>query len=174
MNGVRHHPDELGDAKAFAERLAQKPSKNRLADEAARRVAISQWLRTASPGRPRVRPHAVRCCTRGDGEQSDAKGAQMIGRTAGYLYLGQVITVVTIGVLKRLDLISLPPVNSLTTIANNAMDAEIAAGTLQPLLATGWSVGFWLDLWRQYYAEADPAAFVAGYCAEHAALCVGL
>ena len=98
----------------------------------------------------------------------------MIGRTAGYLYLGQVITVVTIGVLKRLDLISLPPVNSLTAIANNAMDAEIAAGTLQPLLATGWSVGFWLDLWRQYYAEADPAAFVAGYCAEHAALRVGL
>lgn len=116
----------------------------------------------------RVAPCAICAC-----EQPQRNPQQVVGRVAGYLYIGNVAVTVTIGVLSRLGLISLPPINTLTDIANNAMDAEIAAGTLQPLLATGWSIGFWLDLLRQYNSfEGD--GFVASYCAEQAALCAGV
>ena len=107
---------------------------------------------------------------------TNGKPPQLIGLVAGSLYLGNFIAVMTIGVLKRFDLISLPPINSLITIANNAMDAEIAAGTLPPLLATAWSFGFWIDLLRQFseLPGEQAASFVSGYCTDHAALCVGL
>lgn len=193
VDGRRHHPDELADAKAMAERLAQRRRRPKgTGDEATRRAAISQWLRTASPGRSRVRLHRVRCCDLGDAERpsdgsdgskhgivdrlTNGKPSQLIGLVAGSLYLGNFIAVMTIGVLKRFDLISLPPINSLITIANNAMDAEIAAGTLPPLLATAWSFGFWIDLLRQFseLPGEQAASFVSGYCTDHAALCVGL
>jgi hypothetical protein len=125
------------------------------------------------------RPHTalIRCSERPLDKDSEAKkpGSQLMGRLFGFAYLGNFITVVTIGVLKRLDLIELPPINTLTAIANNALDAEIAAGRLQPLLATGWSLGFWLDLLRQYVSIApDKATFVADYCVQHASLCSGI
>ena len=93
-------------------------------------------------------------------------------------YLGSFILVVGIGVLKRLGLVSLPPINTLTDIANNAMDDAIAAGTLQPLVATAWATNFWLDLLRQYYAfdggDGPSSSFIATYCADHASYCAGI
>ena len=98
---------------------------------------------------------------------------QLLGRIAGFAYLGNFVTVVSVGILSRLGLINLPPINLLTDIANNAMDQEIAAGNLNPLLATGWATGFWLDLLRQYNAFAGED-FVPSYCAAHASLCAGI
>ena len=109
------------------------------------------------------------CC------QPSPEKPQLLGRLVGFAYLGNFITVVSIGVLSRLGLVSLPPVNQLTDIANNAMDEAIAAGSVQPLLATGWAVNFWLDLWRQYYAfDGGGPSFVADYCAQHASICAGV
>ena len=106
--------------------------------------------------------------------EEDPGTNQMNGVIVGSAFLGPFIVQVSLGVLSRLGLISLPPLNSLTDISNNAMEDAIAAGTLQPLLATAWATNFWLDLIRQYLSSEEQAAFVAAYCADHANLCVGI
>ena len=79
-----------------------------------------------------------------------------------------------LGVASRLG-VTLPPINTLTDIANNAMDAEIAAGNLEPLLATAWATRYWLDLLNQYFDFAEPQDFVVSWCSQHAAeLCTGV
>ena len=89
-------------------------------------------------------------------------------------YPGNFIFVVSLGVISRTGLVDLPPINTLTDIANNAMEAEIAAGSLNPYLATGWATNFWVGLLQQYFAQDEPGGFVARYCAEHASLCTGI
>lgn len=69
----------------------------------------------------------------------------------------------------------MPPLNTFTDIANAAMDEAIAAGTLQPLLATAWAQGFWWDLLAQCYKSGvAPEAWIASYCEAHASLCAAL
>ena len=120
---------------------------------------------------PRLAASSIICCA-ADPEPDESK--QAIGKIFGFLYLGNFIVVVTLGLINRFTDIRLPPINSLTDISNNAMDAEIAAGTLQPILATAWATNFWLDLIRQYFAAAQDPSFVADYCATHASLCAGV
>ena len=115
---------------------------------------------------PLPRRAVVYCC-----EQESKSPAAAIGKAAGFAYLGNIIFTVTLGILSRAGLVSLPPVNTLTDIANNAMDAELAAGTIQPLFATAYGIYFWLGLLRDYNAAGDQAAFVGAYCAAHASLC---
>ena len=108
-------------------------------------------------------------------ENDRGERGRFIAGLVGFGYLGNFVAVVSLGVLSRLGLISLPPINTLTDIANNAMEAEIAAGTLQPLLATGWATAFWFDLIRQQYEFDDATtSFVASYCTAHANLCEGV
>ena len=117
---------------------------------------------------PRLAASSIICCA-ADPEPDESK--QAFGKIFGFLYLGNFIVVVALGLVNRFTDIRLPPINSLTDISNNAMDAEIAAGTLQPILATAWATNFWLDLIRQYFAAAQDPSFVADYCATHASLC---
>ena len=134
------------------------------------RISLQRPATASFPAQRLVLPT---CCQRP--EPKEVKPAEIIGRVFGFAYLGNVVVTVGLGILSRMGLVALPPVNTLTDIANNAMDLEIAAGTLQPLLATAWSVGFWLELLRAYYAQAgDRAAFLGDYCAAHASLCVGV
>ena len=121
---------------------------------------------------PRLAASSMICCAADDPEPDESK--QAIGKIFGFLYLGNFIVVVALGLVNRFTDIRLPPINSLTDISNNAMDAEIAAGTLQPILATAWATNFWLDLIRQYFAAAQDPSFVADYCATHASLCAGV
>ena len=142
----------------------------------------AMMLQTARPMQvttaPAARQQQRACEPRCNKQTDDAKSnGSVIGRVGGYLYLGNFIAVVSLGTLSRLGLISLPPLNTLTAISNNAMDEEIAAGTLQPLLATGWAIAYWFDLIRQYFAypTTDAATgFVASFCADNAALCTGV
>ena len=119
---------------------------------------------------PRLAASSILCAA--DPEPDESK--QAIGKIFGFLYLGNFIVVVALGLVNRFTDIRLPPINSLTDISNNAMVAEIAAGTLQPILATAWATNFWLDLIRQYFAAAQDPSFVADYCATHASLCAGV
>jgi len=88
---------------------------------------------------------------------------------------GQLSTAALVA-LVRLGLLSLPPINEATAIANAAMDASVADGTISPYTATLWAYGFWADLLKQYYAGhyASPADFVNSYCADaaHTAWCL--
>jgi hypothetical protein len=106
---------------------------------------------------------------------SENTGKQQItAAVVGVLYLGNFVAVMFLGVLSRLG-VTLPPVNTLTDIANNAMDAEIAAGTLQPLVATAWATRYWVDLLAQYFAAPNQDSFVATWCSTHAAeLCTSV
>ena len=76
-----------------------------------------------------------------------------------------------------MESVPLPPINFATDIANNAMDERIAAGTLEPMMATAWSYSFWFDLLGQYFADgSSPQEFVSNYCADaaHASWCAGV
>ena len=107
-------------------------------------------------------------------EAEDTGNNQLLGIVVGFAFLGPFVIQVSLGVLSRLGLVTLPPLNTLTDIANNAMEDAIAAGTLQPLVATAWAQSFWFDLIRQYYSAEEQASFVAAYCATHANFCVGV
>ena len=98
-----------------------------------------------------------------------------VGVVVGTLFFSQ-FWVIVVGVLGRLGVIDPPPINTLTDIANAAMDAEIAAGRLEPLLATGWAQLFWVDLLQQYYQYENRSGFIAAYCSnpDHAAWCSGI
>ena len=99
---------------------------------------------------------------------------QLVGTIVGVGYLGPFIATVGTGVLSRLGLIEAPPLNALTDIANNAMEAEIASGSLQPIVATAWATSFWVDLIGQYYSFDGPGSFLATYCSQHEGFCTGV
>ena len=122
-------------------------------------------------GEPSTCRSHVTLCDKGSGKPWQ----QRVGVALGTLYLSQLL-ILPYTALARLGVISPPPLNTFTAIANAAMDQAIAAGTLQPLMATAWAQSFWFDLLSQYYAAGEPADFVPQYCAEasHAAWCVGL
>jgi len=91
--------------------------------------------------------------------------------TVGAFFLvGQLTQPLVVG-LDRLGLIKLPPLNALTSIANAAMEAEIAAGGIPKIMGTAWVQGFYKDLIGQY--SALPDGFLKAYCddAVHAAWC---
>jgi hypothetical protein len=84
--------------------------------------------------------------------------------------VGQLTQPLVVG-LDRLGLIELPPLNALTSIANAAMDAEIEAGRINPMMGTAWVQGFYKDLIGQY--AASPDGFLQAYCGDavHKAWC---
>eukprot|EP00967_Tisochrysis_lutea_P036189 scaffold43532_cov34-Tisochrysis_lutea.AAC.1 len=75
--------------------------------------------------------------------------------------------------LARLGLVKAPPLNTFTDITNAAMEQAIASGELQPIMATAWAQGFWVDMFKEYYSSGQPDDFVATWCAfaEHSSYC---
>lgn len=121
-----------------------------------------------------IAPRACKLICSDDSGQGANSGMKMLGKAAGTLYLVQIVVVVLVNILGRAGVISPPPLNTFTDMANAAMDAEVEAGRLQPLFATAWSVSFWLDLISQYNAMGvDRTEFLLVYCSDpaHATMC---
>lgn len=93
-----------------------------------------------------------------------------IATVVGTIYFSQLLLPLYTAAA-RLGLVDPPPINTLTAIANAAMDEAVANGTVQPLLATAWAQRLWIDLLVQY--NAAPETFLPSYCtdAAHTAWC---
>ena len=91
----------------------------------------------------------------------DSAGARAIG----VLFLvGQLSAPLLVG-LQRLGIVDPPPLNTFTAITNAAMDAKIADGSLNKMVATGWGQGFYFDLVAQYYSSGGrQAEWIPSYC----------
>lgn len=100
------------------------------------------------------------------------KKQNAIGAFVGVAYFAQ-FAIIPYAMLARLGLVKAPPLNTFTDITNAAMDQAIAGGELQPLVATAWAQGFWVELFKEYYSSGQADDFVATWCAatEHAAYC---
>ena len=82
-------------------------------------------------------------------------------------------------------LVVVPPINTLTEIANNAADEAMAAGTLEIGSFFGYTLqggtayaqSVWRELLAEYYASGQSTGFLTeagGVCARHAAWCAGV
>ena len=81
-------------------------------------------------------------------------------------FMGQLATISA----AKLGLITLPPINTFTEIADAAMEMGVADGSVNPYTATAYSWGIWLDLLQSYNAGASVAAWCADAPA-HSAWC---
>ena len=81
-------------------------------------------------------------------------------------FMGQLATISA----AKLGLITLPPINTFTEIADAAMEMGVADGSVNPYTATAYSWGIWLDLLQSYNARASVAAWCADAPA-HSAWC---
>ena len=122
-----------------------------------------------------TRARAARCCEERERSwlSSQLRKPAVGGVIFGALYFSQ-FGVLIITALGRLGLVTVPPLNTYTAIANNAMDAGIADGSVFPLMATAYAQGLWFDLVSSYY-QIGPQ-FLDAYCAEadHLAWCAGV
>ena len=86
-------------------------------------------------------------------------------RVIGVLFLvGQLSAPLLVG-LQRMGIVDPPPLNTFTAITNAAMDAKIADGSLNKMVATGWGQGFYFDLVKQYYSSGGRQAdWIPAYC----------
>jgi len=92
------------------------------------------------------------------------------------LLAGQLSAPLLVG-LDKLGLVKAPPINLLTSIANNAMDAAVAEGEISMNFATVYSQGIWNDLLQEYFRSGQTLDFLTkagGVCAQHPAWCEGV
>jgi hypothetical protein len=122
--------------------------------------------------RPRDYAKVARVTERSEPSPELKKRQNTTGALVGVAYFAQ-FAIIPYAVLARLGLVKAPPLNKFTDITNAAMDQAVASGELQPLMATAWAQGFWVELFKGYYTSAQPDDFVATWCAavEHAAYC---
>ena len=103
----------------------------------------------------------------------------------GYAFFLVYLSPIAIRAADRSGLIKVPPINTLTEIADNAADEAMAAGTLVMGTFFGYTLqggtfyaqNVWKDLLAQYYATGESTAFLTeagGVCAQHAAWCAGV
>ena len=101
----------------------------------------------------------------------------LLPATIGYLALfGQLAPVFLVG-LNKAGLIKLPPINLLTDISNNAMDAAVKSGEISAFVGTAYSTGVWRDLLLDFYRNGETLDYLTragGVCAEHPAWCEGI
>jgi len=95
----------------------------------------------------------------------------------GWLVLFSQLTPACLTAAGRAGLWSPPPLNLFTDIANAAMEAGIADGSVPKWRATIYSQDVWKELLGQYYANGESTSFLTeagGICAQHAEYCAGL
>ena len=95
----------------------------------------------------------------------------------GWLVLFSQLTPAFLTAAGRAGLWSPPPLNLFTDIANAAMEAGIADGSVPKWRATMYSQDVWKELLGQYYANGESTSFLTeagGICAQHAEYCAGL
>ena len=114
-------------------------------------------------------------------EPTPKQGINPYGVIGWLALFGQLAPAGLVG-LARLGLVKAPPLNTLTDIANNAMDEAIANGCKellfeQKLFATAYGQGIWKDLIAEYYSSGETTDFLTkagGVCAEHPGWCEGI
>ena len=107
----------------------------------------------------------------------DNKRAQSFNMAVGYLALWGQLTPALLTALAKLGLFNPPPINLLTDVANNAMDAAIAAGEIPKIVGTVYGQGIWKDLIGEYYSSGETTEFLTkagGVCDLHPAWCEGI
>ena len=95
----------------------------------------------------------------------------------GWLALFSQLTPAFLTAAGRAGLFNPPPLNLFTDIANAAMEAGIADGSVPKWRATMYSQDVWKELLGQYYANGESTSFLTeagGICAQHAEYCAGL
>ena len=102
----------------------------------------------------------------------DSKGPEF-AEIIGYGFIGgQLFPPLLVG-LARLGVIRLPPINTFTAIANNAIDEAVAAGEISPYQGTAYGLQLWSGFLSEY-SQGGSTEFLTragGVCAEHAAWC---
>jgi hypothetical protein len=122
------------------------------------------------------------CATRAlsprlSGADDDKSSGPQLGEIVGYTFLaGQLTPALLVG-LARLGLIQLPPINTFTAIANNAMEEAVANNEINIYFGTVFGQQKWFELISQYYDDGRTTEFLTragGVCAQHAAWCQGV
>jgi len=121
-----------------------------------------------------LRSASARCSA--SDEPEDKLAANVLGGLFG-LAIAQQIGLGVAVAAGRLGLWNAPPVNLFTDIADNAMEAGVAAGDVNLYFGTAYATGIWKELLDAYYATGETTEFLTkagGVCAEHAAWCAGI
>ena len=111
------------------------------------------------------------------GADDEKSSGPQLGEIVGYTFLaGQLTPALLVG-LARLGLIQLPPINTFTAIANNAMEEAVANNEINIYFGTVFGQQKWFELISQYYDDGMTTEFLTrtgGVCAQHAAWCQGV
>ena len=149
-------------------------------------VLLALVLKPSPAAFQRVATRASRvchsCATRApsprlSGAEDDKSSGPQLGEIVGYTFLaGQLTPALLVG-LARLGLIQLPPINTFTAIANNAMEEAVANNEINIYFGTVFGQQKWFQLISQYYDDGRTTEFLTragGVCAQHAAWCQGV
>ena len=112
-----------------------------------------------------------------DDNGSNSSGPQLAEIIGYSLIAGQLSPALLVG-LARLGVIQPPPINTFTTIANNAMDEAMMSGDIPKYTATVYGQQRWWELISQYYKESSGTTEfltrAGGICDQHVAWCQGV
>lgn len=119
-------------------------------------------------------PNPVRCM--GADTEEKQSGLPLVAYV-GYAFLfGQLSPALFVG-LARLGLITLPPINTFTAIANNAMDEALRNQEIFPYFCTTYAQGKWNEFFFEYYNSGETTEFLTvagGVCSQHPGWCEGV